>query len=137
PFFLYYGMINVHGPITPGKRFQGTSPFGPYGDYVRELDWSVGEVLATLDRLKLADDTLVIFTSDNGGVLHEDVVKAGHLANGNLLGQKTDVWEGGHRVPFIVRWPGHVPPGTRTGELICLADMLATLAAVLGRELGP
>jgi arylsulfatase A len=137
PFFLYYGMINVHGPLAPGKRFQGTSPFGPYGDYVQELDWSVGEVLATLDRLELADDTLVIFTSDNGGVLHPKVVEAGHRANADLLGQKTDVWEGGHRVPFMVRWPGHVPPGTRTGELICLADMLATLAAVLGRELGP
>jgi arylsulfatase A-like enzyme len=137
PFFLYYGMINVHGPITPGKRFQGTGPFGRYGDYVRELDWSVGEVLAALDRLKLADKTLVVFTSDNGGVLYQDIVAAGHRTNGALLSQKTDVWEGGHRVPLLLRWPGHVPPGTRSGELICLADMLATLAAVLGRELGP
>jgi arylsulfatase A-like enzyme len=137
PFFLYYGMINVHGPITPGKRFEGTDPLGRYGDYVRELDWSVGEVLATLERLRLADKTLVIFTSDNGGVLYKDVVAAGHRTNGNLLGQKTDVWEGGHRVPFLVRWPGRVPPGTRSGELICLADMLATFAALLGRGLGP
>ncbi len=137
PFFLYYGMINVHGPIAPGKRFQGASRFGPYGDYVLELDWSVGEILATLDRLKLADNTLVIFASDNGGVLYKDVVEAGHMANASFLGQKTDVWEGGHRVPFIVRWPGRVPPGTRSGELICLADMLATLAAVVGRDLGP
>ncbi len=137
PFFLYYGMINVHGPISPGKRFQGTSPLGPYGDYIHELDWSVGEVLATLDRLKLADKTLVIFASDNGGVLYGDVVKAGHRSNGGLLGQKTDAWEGGHRVPLIVRWPGRVPPGTRSDELVCLADTVATVAAVLGHELGP
>jgi len=137
PFFLYYGMINVHGPLTPGKRFQGSSSIGVYGDYVQELDWSVGEVLGTLDRLGLTDRTLVIFTSDNGGVLHPSAVKAGHLANGDLLGQKTDVWEGGHRIPFVARWPGRVPVGTRSGELISLTDMLATFAAVLGRKLGP
>ncbi len=137
PFFLYYGMINVHVPLAPGKRFQGTSQCGVYGDYIQELDWSVGEVLATLQRLKLSDNTLVIFTSDNGAVLHASAVNAGHLANADLLGQKTDAWEGGHRVPFMVRWPGHVPAGTRSGEMVCLADMLATFAAVLGRELGP
>jgi len=137
PFFLYYGMINVHVPLTPGKRFQGTSQCGVYGDYIQELDWSVGEVLGTLDRLKLSDNTLVIFTSDNGGVLHASAVKSNHFPNADLLGQKTDAWEGGHRVPFIARWPGRIPAGTRTGEMICLADMLATFAGVLGRELGP
>jgi arylsulfatase A-like enzyme len=137
PFFLYYGMINVHGPLTPGKRFQGTSQCGVYGDYVQEMDWSVGELLATLDRHGLADNTLVIFTSDNGSMLDETAVAAGHLANGPLLGQKTDAWEGGHRVPYLVRWPGRVPEDSQCDELICLADTLATIAAVLGRDLGP
>jgi len=137
PFFLYYGTINVHGPLTPGKRFRGSSGIGVYGDYIQELDWSVGEVLGTLDRLSLAERTLVIFTSDNGGVLHASAVKAGHLPNGDLLGQKTDVWEGGHRVPFVARWPGRIPAGTRTDEFIALTDMLATFAALLGRELRP
>ncbi|MBI5822182.1 MAG: sulfatase-like hydrolase/transferase [Verrucomicrobia bacterium] len=137
PFFLYYGTINVHVPIAPGKRFQGSSGMGAYGDYIQELDWAVGEVLGALDRLGLAEKTLIFFTSDNGGVLHRDAVKAGHFANGDLLGQKTDVWEGGHRVPFIARWPGRIPAGTRAGDFIALTDMLATFAAVLGRNLGP
>lgn len=137
PFFLYYGTMNVHVPITPGKRFQGSSGIGAHGDYIQELDWAVGEVLGTLDRLGLAEKTLVFFTSDNGGVLHRDAVKAGHFANGDLLGQKTDVWEGGHRVPFIARWPGRIPAGTRAGDFVVLTDMLATFAEVLGRDLGP
>ena len=137
PFFLYYGTINVHGPITPHKRFQGTSQCGLYGDYIQELDWCVGEVLGTLDRLGLAQNTLVFFTSDNGGVLDRVAVKNGHFPNGNLLGKKTDAWEGGHRVPYLVRWPGHVPAGTKSGKLISLSDTLATCAAVLGQPLEP
>jgi arylsulfatase A len=137
PFFLYYGMINVHVPLSPAKRFQGSSGIGTYGDYIQELDWSVGEVLATLDKHQLSERTLVILTSDNGGVLHRQATDAGHLANGELLGQKTDVWEGGHRVPFVVRWPGHTPAETKCGDLICLTDMLATFAAIFGRELQP
>lgn len=136
-FFLYYGTINIHGPLTPHKRFRGTSQAGIYGDYIQELDWSVGEVLGTLDRLGLTRDTLVIFSSDNGAMLDPHAIETGHLPNGKLLGQKTDVWEGGHRVPLLVRWPGHVPAGTRSAELISLSDMLATFAAVLERPLGP
>ncbi|MBI5395233.1 MAG: sulfatase-like hydrolase/transferase [Verrucomicrobia bacterium] len=135
PFFLYYGMINVHVPITPGKRFQGSSGIGAYGDYIQELDGAVSEVLAALDRHKLSDNTLVIFTSDNGGVLHPEPIKHGHRPNAHLLGQKTDVWEGGHRIPFIARWPGHVPAATRCNAMIALTDMLATVAAVRGRKL--
>ena len=135
PFLLYYGMMNVHVPLTPAKRFLGTSAVGPYGDYIQELDWSVGQVLDKLDQQGLTERTLVIFSSDNGGVLHRDAVRAGHLANGELLGQKTDVWEGGHRVPFLVRWPGHVPAGTKCNELIALTDMLASVASIQGRKL--
>lgn len=135
PFFLYYGMINVHVPLSPAKRFQGSSGIGVYGDYIQELDWSVGEVLGALERHKLADNTLVIFTSDNGAMLHRPAVQAGHRANGKLLGQKTDVWEGGHRVPFIARWPGRVPAASKCNELVALTDMVATFAALHGREL--
>ena len=100
PFYLYYAPNNVHVPLTPNKRFQGTSQCGVYGDFVQELDWTVGEVLATLDRLGLTDNTLVIFTSDNGGRYELDAVKAGHRCNAPLNGQKADVWDGGSRIPF-------------------------------------
>jgi len=135
PFFLYLATNNVHVPLTPNARFTGTTKLGPYGDYVAELDWMVGEVLDKLDQLGLADDTLVVFTSDNGAVHFRDVLAAGHLANGNLLGQKTDAWEGGHRIPFIVRWPGRAAAGSVSGELICLLDLLATAAALAGAPL--
>ena len=139
PFFLYLATTNIHHPFTPAPRFQGTSRCGRYGDFIHELDWIVGEVLAALDEKGLADDTLVVFTSDNGGMLNQggqDAWKAGHRLNGDLLGFKFDAWEGGHRVPFIARWPGRVPPGTVSTELICNVDMLATLAAIVGRRLG-
>jgi len=135
PFFLYFAPCNVHVPLTPNARFKGTSKCGTYGDFIHELDWSVGEILSTLDRLNLADNTLLIFTSDNGAVHHRHAFAMGHRANGVLSGQKTDVWEGGHRVPFVVRWPGKVKSGTRSNELICVTDMLATIAALVGEEL--
>jgi len=133
-FFLYFATTNIHGPLTPGARFKGTSQCGVYGDFIQELDWSVGEILGALDRLNLADRTLVLFTSDNGGVLRF-AVPNGHFPNGELLGQKTDAWEGGHRVPLVARWPGHIKQGTRSAELISLSDMLATTAAILGKQL--
>lgn len=135
PFFLYFAPCNVHVPITPNKRFQGTSGCGLYGDFIHELDWSVGEVLNTLDRLGLTGNTLVFFTSDNGGVNHRDVRAVGHLTNGEYIGQKTDVWEGGQRVPFVARWPKHIPAGKASGELVAIVDMLATSAALLGTAL--
>ncbi len=135
PFFLYFAPNAVHRPITPGEKFTG-SRLGPYGDFAEELDWSVGEVLNTLDRLKLADNTLVIFTSDNGGAItpiNKEAVEAigkGLAINGPLRGGKHDVWEGGFREPFLVRWPGHVPAGTVSDQVICLTDVLATLAGL-------
>lgn len=95
PFFLYLATSNVHGPIAPAPRFQGESQCGSYGDSIEELDWSVGKVLATLERLHLTRSTIVIFTSDNGAVLYRSVIEAGHRSNGALIGQKTDAWEGG------------------------------------------
>ena len=142
PFFVYYAPNAVHEPIVPNPQFKG-SPCGPYGDFVNELDWSVGQVLATLDRLKLSDNTLVIFTSDNGGVVNPGnenaaaAMKAGLAINGPLRGGKHSEWEGGFREPFIVRWPGKVPAATVSEQVICHTDMVATLAGILGVTLPP
>jgi len=140
PFFLYLATTNIHHPFTPHPRFKGTSQCGRYGDYVHELDWMVGEVMKTLEEQGVADSTLVIFTSDNGGMFNvggQDAWEAGHTLNGELLGFKFSAWEGGHRVPFIVRWPGRVKAGTRSDQLICNVDTIATLAALTGGELKP
>ncbi len=139
PFFLYFATPQIHHPFTPHPRFQGTSECGRYGDFIHELDWMVGEILATLDELKLTDNTLVIFTSDNGGMLNEggqEAWRAGHRLNGELLGYKFGAWEGGHRVPFIARWPGKIPADTTSDQLIANLDLLATFAAITGQPLG-
>jgi len=138
PFFLYLATTNIHHPFTPAKRFQGTSECGLYGDFIHELDWIVGEILSCLQDHGLSDNTLVIFTSDNGGMFNfggQAAFKAGHRQNADLLGFKFGVWEGGHRVPLIVRWPGKVKAGTISRQLIGNVDMLATFAALTGYEL--
>ncbi|MCX6894798.1 MAG: arylsulfatase [Verrucomicrobia bacterium] len=137
PFYLHYVPNNVHTPLTPNQRFQGTSQCGVYGDFVKELDWSVGEILATLDRLGLAENTLVIFTSDNGGVYEAKAFAAGHRCCAPLNGQKADIWDGGSRVPFLARWPGHIPTNATSAQVLCIVDMLATFAAVTGQTLPP
>ena len=143
PFFLFYTPTQPHiGSRSaegqrhwPNARFRGTSQAGPFGDVIHELDWSVGMVLDTLDRLGIAENTLVIFTSDNGGYTSSF---NGHQPNGPILrGGKGDLVEGGHRVPFLARWPGKIQPGTRSAETISLTDMMATLAAIVGKELPP
>ena len=134
PFFLYFAHRNTHGPIIPNERFRGSSGIGPYGDFVLELDWSVGRILDTLDELGLSNDTLVLFSSDNGAVLRN---LSGHRVNGALRGQKTEAYEGGQRVPLLARWPGRIKAGSRSDALIALTDTLATLADLLGRELPP
>ncbi len=140
PFFLYLATTNIHHPFTPHPRFKGTSGCGPYGDFVHELDWMVGEIMKTLDEQGVADNTLVIFTSDNGGMFNvggQNAWDAGHRLNGELLGFKFGAWEGGHRVPFIARWPGRIAAGSTSGQLICNVDVIATLAALTGAALGP
>ena len=137
PFFLYLPTTNIHHPFTPAPRFKGTSECGLYGDFIHELDWMVGEVMGALDQHGLADNTLVIFTSDNGGMINrggQDAFKAGHRINGDLLGFKFGIWEGGHRVPFVARWPGQIEPGSTSDQLISHVDMLATLLALTGQE---
>lgn len=133
PFFVYFSSTNIHHPFTPAPRFKGTSQCGLYGDYIHELDWMVGELMACLEKNGLAENTLVIVTSDNGGMFNrggQDAFKDGHFQNGELLGFKFGVWEGGTRVPFIARWPGKVPADTTSDQLISSIDMLATFAAI-------
>ncbi|MGJ8639203.1 MAG: sulfatase-like hydrolase/transferase [Opitutaceae bacterium] len=138
PFFLYFSTTNVHHPFTPAKQFQGTSQAGPYGDFVHELDWIVGEVRKSLEATGVADNTLIIFTSDNGGMFNlggRRAAELGHKINGNLLGSKFGIWEGGHRVPFIAWWPGQIEAGAVSDQLFNSVDLMATFAAVTGREL--
>lgn len=138
PFFLYYATTNIHHPFTPAPQFVGSSKCGIYGDFVHELDWIVGEVMHTLEEMGVAENTLVIFTSDNGGMFNATGQKAwvkGHRLNGDLLGFKFDAWEGGHRIPLIVHWPGKTKAGSVSEQLICNVDMLATLAAITGQKL--
>lgn len=138
PFFLYLATTNIHHPFTPAEQFQGTSKAGRYGDFIHELDWIVGQVEKSLEENGVADETLVIFTSDNGGMLNkggQEAYRLGHRQNGELFGFKFDAWEGGHRVPFIVRWPGKVDPGSQSNSLICNIDMLATVAALTKQDL--
>ena len=136
PFFLYLPLSAPHTPWLPGERWQGTSGAGHYGDFVAQVDDTVGALLDTLDRLELADDTLVIVTSDNGSHWPTgDIERYGHAANLHLRGQKADVWEGGHRVPFVLRWPGRVPAGTVSDTLLVLTDVLPSLAGLTGVSL--
>ncbi len=128
PFFLYLAFAAPHVPINPAPEFRGTSQAGLYGDYVQQLDHCTGLVLEALERHGFAENTLVIFTSDNGGMFTRDALDAGHRCNGSLLGQKTDAWEGGHRVPLIARWPGRIIAGSERKALFTQVDFMATLA---------
>jgi arylsulfatase A-like enzyme len=138
PFFIYLATHGIHAPQAPHPRFKGAGRCGTRGEALAELDDTVGQVLATLDRLGLAGKTLVVFTSDNGGVDedgYESIINPAHRCNGALRGSKGTQFEGGHRVPFIARWPGRIEPGSENGELIALTDMCATFAALTGVDL--
>ena len=144
PFFLYFAPVAIHFPYTPSDKTKGDSGTGLYGDWIHELDLSVGRILDAIDRMKATEETLVIFTSDNGGVLmtegtrpEAEAYRAGLRCNGHLRGRKHSIYEGGFRVPFLVRWPGHVQPGTVCDETINLVDIYATLAAVIDQPLRP
>jgi arylsulfatase A-like enzyme len=133
PFFLYLPLSSPHTPWVPVPEFRGKSGAGWYGDFVAATDASVGRILRTLDQKGFSKNTLVIVTSDNGGHwLASDIARWGHRSNAEWRGQKADIWEGGHRVPFIARWPGRVKSGARCGETICLTDLFATLCEITG-----
>ncbi|MCA9199466.1 MAG: arylsulfatase [Planctomycetales bacterium] len=135
PFFLYVAFPSPHTPWVPTEDFSGKSQAGLYGDFALQVDAMIGRILQTLDSQGLSDNTLVIFTSDNGPVwLAENVQQYSHHSAGPLKGMKGDAWEAGHRLPFIVRWPSHVEPNSTSDQLICFTDVLATLADVTGVE---
>ncbi len=132
PLFLYYALPAPHTPWMPTKEYRGKSGADIYGDFALQVDDSVGRLLDALDRHEMTDDTLVIFTSDNGPVWYpHDVEKFDHAATGPLRGMKGDAWEAGHRMPFLVRWPGKVAEGSVSDQLICHVDLLRTFASML------
>ncbi|MDP3072009.1 MAG: arylsulfatase [Opitutaceae bacterium] len=138
PFFLYVPLASPHTPVLPTGKFDGLTRTTPYGDFVAQVDADIGRLLAALDRHGLASNTLVIFTADNGfappGGL-EALKKIGHDPSAGFRGYKADVFEGGHRVPFLARWPGVTPAGTRCAETIGQLDLFATCAEILGAKL--
>ena len=136
PFFLYLPFAAPHTPWLPGKNFEAKSECGKYGDFVQHVDASVGLILGKLDELGLAENTIVVFTSDNGAHWEEeDKNKFDHRANYIFRGQKADIYEGGHRVPYLARWNGHIKPNTKSNELICTTDLLATVAGMINKPL--
>jgi len=151
PFFLYLPLPAPHKPVLPHPDFRGKTGLGDYGDFVAQVDDAVGRLLKALDEAGVADDTLLVYTSDNGSFMHryddparkdhvDDVHVQGyrpehHRANGPLRGTKADIWEAGHRVPFFVRWPGQVPSATRCETPVCLTDFFATCADLLEQPL--
>lgn len=136
PFFMYIPLNAPHTPWLPTEPFVGRSEVGPYGDFTTQVDHSVGLILDALAARGFEENTLVIFTSDNGAHwTPEDKQRYPHRANGPLRGQKSDVWEGGHRVPFLARWPGRIPAAEVSDQLACHVDVAATLAAVLEVDL--
>lgn len=136
PLFLYLAYPAPHTPWLPSEEFAGKSGAGMYGDFAMMVDANIGRVLRTLEDARMTDDTLVIFSSDNGPVWYEDDVKRlNHDSSGGLRGMKSDAWECGHRMPFIVRWPGQTEAGSESSRLVSFVDVFATLADVVGREL--
>ena len=140
PFFLYFAPVAVHRPITPSDYMRGLSNCGPYGDFIQDVDMSVGRIVEVLKYLNLYENTIIIFTSDNGGVIPENrpeeeesqAIAYGLKINGDFRGRKHTIYEGGTRVPFIVTWPGKVDRGSVSDDLINVMDMFATVAEIAG-----
>ncbi|NND31738.1 MAG: arylsulfatase [Saprospiraceae bacterium] len=138
PFLLYFSMTSPHEPVVPSDAFDGKSGIAPIADFVMETDWSVGQIMQALTESDMADNTLLIFTADNGHSGYtgwEDLLAAGHHPSGPFRGHKADIWEGGHRVPFIARWPRYVAAGSSNNQLLCLNDIFATCADLLKKPL--
>lgn len=151
PFLLYLPLTAPHKPVWPTQRFQGKTDIGPYGDFITHVDAAVGGVLRAIEQAGVEDNTLVIFTSDNGSFMYrlsgvdepdhtdDETIQAyrslNHTSNGVYRGTKADIWEGGHRVPFFVRWPAQVPPGSVQTATVGLTDVFATLAEIVGEDL--
>ena len=138
PFFLCMSLTAPHIPIVPSRPYQGRSELGPYGDFCIEVDDAVGAVLDAPERRGLAEHTLVVFTADNGCAPYigvEEMNEQGHYPSYIYRGYKSDIYEGGHRIPCLARWPARIAAGSSSDETVCLTDLLATCAAILGDEL--
>lgn len=138
PFFLYLPLGSPHTPIVPTEEWKGKSGLGDYGDFVMQTEAVAGAVSEALERNGFTENTLFVFTSDNGcskaaGI--DKLADQGHIVSGHLRGSKADIWDGGHRIPFIVRWPAVIEPGTTSDQLICLTDLFATAAEILETDL--
>ena len=137
PFFLYFALPSPHAPIIPNDEFDGKSQAGAYGDFMVQTDWVVGQVLTALKEKGLEDNTIIIFSADNGPEAYawERAVKFGHFSMGDFRGLKRDVWEGGHHIPLIVKWHGQIKAGAISDEVISQVDIMSTLANITGIEL--
>jgi arylsulfatase A-like enzyme len=138
PFFLYLPLTSPHTPLALNEPWKGKSGLNAYADFVMETDAAVGRVLEALEKSGVKDNTLVVFTSDNGCAPYIGVPELeakGHFPSGPFRGYKADAWEGGHRVPFIMRWPGVVNPGSHCGQTVCQVDLMATFSEVVGSRL--
>jgi arylsulfatase A-like enzyme len=138
PFFLYHATQAVHLPSFPAKQFQGKTQAGPHGDFIHQLDWIVGQLMQTLEELGVADNTLVLFSSDNGpettSIVHMRA-DYNHDPARPWRGMKRDQWEAGHRVPWIIRWPGKIQPNSICSQLTSLTDIMATVAQIVGAKI--
>ena len=137
PFFLYVPLGSPHTPIVPSPQWQGKSVLGKYGDFVMQTDNVVVQLLAALKQHGFDENTLFIFTSDNGCSKAADIkslAEKGHSVSAHLRGSKADIWDGGHRIPFIVRWKGKIEAGSTSAQLICLTDLFATTSQIVGQE---
>lgn len=136
PFFIYFPMSSPHSPVVPTQPWQGKSGLNAHGDFVMQTDASVGAIIEALDRNGLREDTILIFTADNGTSANAanmpELMERGHFSSGGLRGSKADLWEGGHRVPFILRWPARVQAGTRMDQLVSMSDMMASFGEMFG-----
>jgi arylsulfatase A-like enzyme len=138
PFFAYIPLPSPHTPIVPTSKFQGKSGLGKYGDFVMQTDDVVGQVVAALEAKGISENTLLIVTSDNGCSKQADfkhLEKNGHYASAQYRGSKSDIWDGGHRVPFLVKWPKVIAPSSVSSDLVCQIDLLATCAEIVGKEI--
>ena len=151
PFFLYLPLTAPHKPTQPHERFRGKTKLNEYGDFVAQVDWTVGQVLEALQKAGVADNTLVVYASDNGSYMHryDDATKQDHVddasiqgyraenhrANGPFRGTKADVWEAGHHIPLVARWPGTIESGSKCDATVCLTDLYATFAEILDVDL--
>jgi arylsulfatase A-like enzyme len=138
PFFLYLALPSPHTPILPTEEWKGKSDLNPYGDFMMMIDAYMGQLTEVIRQAGIEDNTLVIFTSDNGcspAAKIDEMMAKGHSPNGILRGHKADIFEGGHRVPFIVKWPSKIKPDSKSDKTICTTDLLATCADIVGTEL--